>query len=118
MHTKTPVLLLAVSSNVAFGFSSFVLTNNAGRQHESSIAKVNDDRYCICVKNTQTASVEGMNGGLIKLFSTNDCTGNYQTLGSNGKAYNTYWVNSVSWGKEGIPSRTQIVARNILDKTR
>ncbi|KAG0031334.1 hypothetical protein BGZ82_007037 [Podila clonocystis] len=61
-------------------------------------------RTCFCTKNVQTGWIKGNNGGNIRLFSSTDCTGNYATLGSNSRVNNAQWVNSVSWGKSGIPS--------------
>ncbi|KAG0346344.1 hypothetical protein BG005_000802 [Podila minutissima] len=61
-------------------------------------------RICFCTKNVQTGWIKGNNGGDIKLFSNNDCTGNFQILGPNKRVDNAQWVNSVSFGKSGIPS--------------
>ncbi|KAF9216576.1 hypothetical protein BGZ59_009087 [Podila verticillata] len=99
---KSLVLLMAVYSNVAFGFSWIKLTDNAGNIHEESVFP--EDRFCLCLKNTQTATISGVSAGTIRLFSSSDCTGNYQTIYEDDKTGNAYWVNSVSWGKSGIPS--------------
>ncbi|KAG0021995.1 hypothetical protein BGZ82_011138, partial [Podila clonocystis] len=60
-----------------------------------------EERGCFCIKNTQTGSITGVNGGVIRLFPTSDCTGNHQVLGTNSKAYNAQWVNSFSFGPWG-----------------
>ncbi|KAF8924758.1 hypothetical protein CPC16_007337 [Podila verticillata] len=101
MH-KFLVLLLTLSSS-AFAYKCLIIKNNSGSQ--SFRFCVNDaDRQCFCVKNTQTGSIKGDNGGDIKLFSTTDCTGNFQTLGTNSGISNTQWVNSISLGASGKPS--------------
>lgn len=93
---------MAVYSNVAFGFSWIRLTNNAGRTYEDSVLP--GERECLCLKNTQTATITGASAGTIRLFSSNDCTGNYQTIYDDDQIGNAYWVNSVSWGESGVPS--------------
>ncbi|KAF9111965.1 hypothetical protein BGX27_004186 [Mortierella sp. AM989] len=101
MH-KSLLLLLALSSS-ALAYKCLIIKNNTGTK--SFRFCVNDaDRQCFCVKNTQTGSIQGDNGGDIKLFSTTDCTGNFQKLGSNSKVSNTQWVNSFSLGASNIPS--------------
>ena len=64
----------------------------------------NGFRQCLCISNTDTTYIEGVNGGLIRLFSSSDCTGNYETLGSNSEITNAQWVNSISYGASGIAS--------------
>ncbi|KAF9162073.1 hypothetical protein DFQ27_004231 [Actinomortierella ambigua] len=61
-------------------------------------------RACWCVKNTQTGTIQGVNGGTIRLFSTTDCTGKYNTIPSNGRLSGTQWVNSFSMGASGASS--------------
>ncbi|KAG0339747.1 hypothetical protein BG000_001423 [Podila horticola] len=41
-----------------------------------------ETKDCICIKNTQTGSITGSNGGSIKLPSSSDCAGNFQTTAS------------------------------------
>ncbi|KAG0013087.1 hypothetical protein BGZ82_002303 [Podila clonocystis] len=103
MH-KSLVLLVAVYSSVAVAVTNHVYIYNNDKSKSQVFGAV-DTRFCACVKNTQTGFIKGVNGGDIKLFSTSDCTGNYQTLGSNSEAKNTQWVNSFSYGKSGIASR-------------
>jgi len=80
-----------------------VITNKAGKQE---VLGENGDntRVCWCLKNTQTASITGSNGGLIRAFSTSDCTGNYDTIGTNSNINNAEWVNSISFGASGAAS--------------
>ncbi|KAK3804849.1 MAG: hypothetical protein J3Q66DRAFT_361650 [Benniella sp.] len=100
---KSFILLSAFCAQIAFGLYAVEIKNNSGTQ-SFTFKALDNTRYCICVKNTQTGSIQGKNGGNIKLFKTTDCTGEYQTLGSNSKAINTQWVNSFSYGESGIPS--------------
>ncbi|KAG0025371.1 hypothetical protein BGZ81_007208 [Podila clonocystis] len=102
---KTLFLILAVCSTVVLGVESnyFLHLKNSAGKEQTLVARWGT-RQCVCLKNTQTASIRGQSGGVIKLFSTNDCTGNYQTLGSDKTANNAQWVNSASWGKGGISS--------------
>ncbi|KAF9895733.1 hypothetical protein BX616_008943 [Lobosporangium transversale] len=100
---KSLVLLLAVCSNVVLGYHYVTIENNAAKYY-STAALQDLERKCICVKNTQTAAIRGVNGGTIRLFKSNDCTGTYQTLGSNSYLKNTYWVNSYSFGASGMAS--------------
>ncbi|KAF9904173.1 hypothetical protein EC991_002967 [Linnemannia zychae] len=103
MH-KALAMILVVCSTIVLGVESYeiLLKNNAGKA--MVLIAGAGKRTCFCLVNTQTASIKGQDGGDIKLFSSNNCKGNYQTLGSNEGAYNAQWVNSVSWGKSGIPS--------------
>ncbi|KAF9086431.1 hypothetical protein BGX29_008518 [Mortierella sp. GBA35] len=99
---KTLFLLLALSSS-ALAYKCAIIKNNSGSKDFRFC--VNDaDRQCFCVKNTQTGSIKGDNGDDIKLFSSTDCTGNFQKLGPNSLASNAQWVNSFSIGASGIPS--------------
>ncbi|KAF9198972.1 hypothetical protein BGZ49_000078 [Haplosporangium sp. Z 27] len=103
MH-KVFAMMLLVCSTIVLGAESYniVLKNDAGNSF--TLVANPGTRTCFCVVNTQTASIQGQNGGDIKLFSSQDCTGNFQSLGSNGATNNAQWVNSVSWGESGIPS--------------
>ncbi|KAG0288897.1 hypothetical protein BGZ97_006640 [Linnemannia gamsii] len=97
-------MILVVCSTIVLGAESYeiLLKNNAG--NSMVLVAGSDQRTCFCLVNTQTASIKGQNGGDIKLFSSDNCNGNYQSLGPNDTAYNAQWVNSASWGKSGIPS--------------
>ncbi|KAF9165371.1 hypothetical protein DFQ26_000237 [Actinomortierella ambigua] len=61
-------------------------------------------RICFCTRDVQTGWIKGNNGGVIKLFKSNDCTGAYSTIGSNERINGATWVNSISFGKGGISS--------------
>ncbi|KAG0372656.1 hypothetical protein BGX24_012755 [Mortierella sp. AD032] len=99
---KSLLLLLGLGSSAFAARSVIVRSNDGSKKFQFWLNDV--DRYCYCVRDTQTGSVEGVNGGVIRLFSTSDCTGNFQTIGSNEKIYNTQWVNSFSYGAGGIAS--------------
>ncbi|KAG0046671.1 hypothetical protein BGZ83_008124 [Gryganskiella cystojenkinii] len=94
-------IFAVAGSASAYGYE-LVVKNNAGVGKTFSL--VPGDRYCYCLRNTQTNTITGKNGGDIKLFSKSDCTGNFATLGSNSQQNNAQWVNSVSFGESGIPS--------------
>ncbi|KAG0012819.1 hypothetical protein BGZ81_001358, partial [Podila clonocystis] len=61
------------------------------------------ERVCYRLSQTLTPTINGDIAGDVKLFSTSDCTGNYAN-GSGKTTNNAQWVNSVSFGKSGIPS--------------
>lgn len=63
------------------------------------------DRICYCLKNTQTGSISIPRGSNSRLFSSSDCTGNFQAVNEASWIENTQWVNSISIGKAGISSR-------------
>ncbi|KAF9292167.1 hypothetical protein BKA57DRAFT_497363 [Linnemannia elongata] len=103
MH-KSSLLLLALAtlnSALALGDWQFVVTNNAGRSVEVPVA---GKRHCVCLETSQTSKIKNTNGGVMKLFSTSDCTGNYAVLSKGATRSNAQWVNSASVGQDGIPS--------------
>ncbi|KAG0071450.1 hypothetical protein BGZ89_010576, partial [Linnemannia elongata] len=62
-------------------------------------------RICYCVKNTRTNVFETWPDVNVRLFSTSDCTGNFQAMGEGYDTVgNAQWVNSVSVGEAGISS--------------
>ncbi|KAG0332613.1 hypothetical protein BG004_001167 [Podila humilis] len=103
---KSIVLFVAVCSAALFGGAEanhFIsIKNNAGR--EQTLVTRDGTRQCVCLVNTQTYSLTSNNGGVVRVFSSNDCTGSYSTIGSNFQLRPAYHVNSVSWGKGGISS--------------
>ncbi|KAF9903597.1 hypothetical protein EC991_003509 [Linnemannia zychae] len=101
MH-KASLLIFAVYAAVASAFQLQLKDNSGARQVTFTLGA--KDRDCYCLRRTQTGSIRGINGGDIKLFSKDDCTGNYSQLGPNDVANNAQWVNSVSFGASGIPS--------------
>ncbi|KAF9105259.1 hypothetical protein BGX27_009709 [Mortierella sp. AM989] len=104
MH-KTIVLLLALCATGALAQGQYHVdvTNSASRT--ITFYEYAGYRACYCLKNTQTAKIYNRDGGDVKLFSTNDCTGSYSNLGTGKTQSNAEWVNSMSLGKSGIPSR-------------
>lgn len=101
---KSLALLSALCASVLAASPYFVdIKNNAGTEG-FRFNIVYEIRDCICVNNTQIGSITGVNGGNIKLFSTNDCTGKYKYLGSNNRTSTTQWVNSFSFGASGVPT--------------
>ncbi|KAF9142292.1 hypothetical protein BG015_000986 [Linnemannia schmuckeri] len=103
MHKSSLLLLVlaTVNSAMALGDWQFVVTNNAGRSVEVPVA---GKRHCVCLENSQTAKIKNTNGGVMKLFSTDNCTGNYAVLSKGATRSNAQWVNSASVGQDGIPS--------------
>lgn len=96
------ILVSALFAQIALADYTVELKNNAGKA--VWIHSNDNQRTCYCLKNTQTASIRDINGGSIRVFSKSDCTGNYGTL-KNGIVNNAQWVNSISFGKAGIPSK-------------
>ncbi|KAG0340153.1 hypothetical protein BG004_006538 [Podila humilis] len=105
---KSSAILLMISvsavllNGVEAGWARLYIKNNAGK--EQSVVVASNSRACACLKNTQTNSIRASNGGVVKLFSNKDCTGNFKVLGKNSMIKNAQWVNSASWGADGIPS--------------
>lgn len=103
MH-KSLVLLATLASAVLAADYKLELHHATVSSKWVSLYTQAGTRICFCTKNVQTGWIKGNNGGDIKLFSNNDCTGNFATLDSNSRVDNAQWVNSVSFGKSGIPS--------------
>ncbi|KAK3804847.1 MAG: hypothetical protein J3Q66DRAFT_361647 [Benniella sp.] len=102
---KSFVLLAAVCSSVALAADyRLELHHNTDSRKWVSLFTQPGTRICFCTKNVQTGWIKGNNGGDIKLFSSTDCRGEFQSIGSNSRVDNAQWVNSVSFGKSGIPS--------------
>ncbi|KAG0275478.1 hypothetical protein BGZ96_003771 [Linnemannia gamsii] len=103
MHAKSILLLALCTLNgaLALGDWQFVVTNNAGKSVEVPVA---GQRHCVCLETTQTSKIKNTNGGVMRLFSKSDCTGEFSGLAKGSTRTNAQWVNSVSVGKDGIPS--------------
>lgn len=98
---KKCYLVFALLSLIAYAqacYSEFNYRTSAGTMHY--ISNYSCNRVCHCVKNVNTHKVYPWHEGVTKLFSTTDCTGNYQTI--TGMVENAEWVNSVSFGPSGI----------------
>ena len=61
-------------------------------------------RTCFCTSNMDTNTIMNMNGGIVKLFTTTDCTGSYDVMGSVEELNDATWVNSISLGPAGSSS--------------
>ncbi|KAG0334755.1 hypothetical protein BG004_000278 [Podila humilis] len=77
------------------------VTNNAGRTVNVPIM---GERVCICLKHTQTSKIKNTKGGVMRLFGSDDCTGNFVGLALGATRTGAHWVNSASVGRDGIPS--------------
>ncbi|KAG0046175.1 hypothetical protein BGZ83_008633 [Gryganskiella cystojenkinii] len=98
------LLLVALCASFAVAqWAEVTVYNNAGRSNDLTCLWQN--RYCFCVSNTQTNRILNKNGGTVKIFSSTDCTGNYDTLALGKTLSNAQWVNSISIGKAGIASQ-------------
>ncbi|KAF9981053.1 hypothetical protein BGZ65_004372 [Modicella reniformis] len=62
----------------------------------------NDFRQCYCLSNTLSITIYGKGGGLIQAYSSNNCSGGYQVIGSDSELGNAQWVNSISFGPGGV----------------
>ncbi|CAO3607024.1 unnamed protein product [Cunninghamella echinulata] len=58
-------------------------------------------RVCACMSGTRTEKINYDESGILKLFSTKDCTGNYQQVYKGQSVKNAMWVNSISFGPSG-----------------
>lgn len=56
-------------------------------------------RECICLSETQTSIIYGSKGGIVRAFSSTDCTGNYDVITTSLSS--AQWVNSISFGQSG-----------------
>ncbi|KAF9921003.1 hypothetical protein FBU30_009025, partial [Linnemannia zychae] len=107
-HVKPALILLLA----AFCLAQLVLaspdyyikiTNNDGSKSRN-LEVLYGYRQCFCISKTQTAKIDARYAGMdTKLFSTNDCTGNWAD-GTGKITSNAQWVNSVSFGRSGISS--------------
>ncbi|KAG0092918.1 hypothetical protein BGZ93_000464 [Podila epicladia] len=102
--TSIIVLLSAICAQVAFADNYCIGVWNNGGSLFKSLCHSTTQRVCYCLRNTQTATIEGFPGGDIKLFGSSDCKGTYHTIGSEESISNAQWVNSVSFGRSGISS--------------
>ncbi|KAF9309854.1 hypothetical protein BG003_009216 [Podila horticola] len=94
MHKSLVLMALLATSALAQGDYHMDVYNNAGQKLRS----------CFCLKNTQTANIHNVDVADAKLFSTNDCTGNFASLAKGSTQSNAQWVNSFSFGDSGRPS--------------
>jgi len=99
---KSTIVLLALCTASAFATTWHIqLWNNAGK---TANIPIDGQRFCVCLETTQTAKIKNTDGGVVKLFTTNDCTGNFAVLAAGATRTNAQWVNSASVGIDGIPS--------------
>lgn len=103
MHKSLALLALLAASALAVGDYHMNVFNNAGKK--ISFYDYKGHRTCLCVKNIQTAKIFNVDVGDAKLFSTQDCTGNFVALSKGKTQSNAQWVNSFSFGDSGRPSQ-------------
>ncbi|KAG0016590.1 hypothetical protein BGZ81_011140 [Podila clonocystis] len=108
---KSIFLLTTLFTSAAFATDYYYVAifNNAGKSEELHVPTTK--RVCVCLTNTQTARIMNYSGSDVKLFSSNDCTGKYDTVDKN--AYDAQWVNSMSYGRSGIPSEGPYGCENL-----
>ncbi|KAF9945998.1 hypothetical protein BGZ70_003457 [Mortierella alpina] len=102
MHKSLVLIALLASTALAQGDYHMDVYNNQGKKLRFYDYK--GHRSCFCLKNTQTAKISNVDVGDAKLFSTNDCTGNFVQLGKGKTQSNAQWVNSFSFGDSGKAS--------------
>ncbi|KAF9154350.1 hypothetical protein BG015_001193 [Linnemannia schmuckeri] len=108
------VLMLALCATVPFAQAYEIhIWNNAGKK--ISLPQVPSHQSCICLKNTETAKIYNKEGGNVKLFFTDDCTGNYSVLFLGKTQNNAQQINSLSIGGSGIPSSGPLTCPNYFD---
>ncbi|KAF9896597.1 hypothetical protein BX616_007141 [Lobosporangium transversale] len=103
MHKSLLLLALCAAGALAQGDYHVDITNSAGWTR--TFYEYSGYRACYCLINTQTAKIYNRDVGDVKLFSSTDCTGSYTPLAKGKTQYNAQWVDSMSFGKSGIPSR-------------
>lgn len=108
MYKSLVLLALLATSALAQGDYHMDVYNSKGQRLRFYDYK--GHRSCFCLKNTQTTKIHNVDVGDAKLFSTNDCTGNFASLAKGKTRTNTEWVNSFSFGDSGRPSQ-------VADKT-
>ncbi|KAF9150315.1 hypothetical protein BG015_007886 [Linnemannia schmuckeri] len=91
--------VVACASVVLAQYQVKICDNTCRRKYKFNTP--NNLRACICLRSTQTGTIEGNNGGLIRIFSSNDCTGDFKEISPNGIRHNAQWVNSMSFGPPG-----------------
>ncbi|KAG0335528.1 hypothetical protein BG000_007452 [Podila horticola] len=102
MHKSLVLMALLATSALAQGDYHMDVYNNAGQKLR--FYDYTGHRSCFCLKNTQTAKIHNVDVADAKLFSTNDCTGNFASLAKGSTQSNAQWVNSFSFGDSGRPS--------------
>ncbi|KAF9176653.1 hypothetical protein BGZ51_009876, partial [Haplosporangium sp. Z 767] len=99
---KTYILLLlsALCAQAVLAVTCIQIENNTGLRAANLCAATDkngpSERICYCVKNTQTGLVRTYKNNNARLFSSSDCTGNYQALKDYAVIENAQWVNSIS----------------------
>ncbi|KAK3836511.1 MAG: hypothetical protein JOS17DRAFT_734393 [Linnemannia elongata] len=100
---KSVILLAALCyAQVTLAVYQIWIENNDNSKHRY-LSVPEGSRWCYCLSKTQTAIIDDNGGGNVKLFSSSDCTGNFAS-GTKKTTYNSQWVNSVSFGEDGISS--------------
>ncbi|KAJ2956894.1 hypothetical protein NQZ79_g7306 [Umbelopsis isabellina] len=98
--STVPLLVLGLATLISATTYEIFIQNKAG-----DILYLDDTgRQCQCLSNTQTAHIANSYGGIVRVFQSTDCTGAYETIGSQGSIDNAEWVNSVSFGSSGSSS--------------
>ncbi|KAG0061943.1 hypothetical protein BGZ89_011052 [Linnemannia elongata] len=103
MHKSLAFLALLAASALAQGNYHMDVYNSANQKIR--FYDYYGHRTCLCVKNIQTAKIRNVDVGDAKLFSTEDCTGNFVQLDKGVTRSNAQWVNSFSFGDSGKPSQ-------------
>ncbi|KAF9926349.1 hypothetical protein FBU30_004046, partial [Linnemannia zychae] len=102
MHKVALLLLGLASINFASANYAYAMISNVGGTKDHVFQIPDTQRKCYCVKNTQTYKIYTGASSNARVFSSSDCTGNYDTVTS--YISGAQWVNSISIGKAGISS--------------
>ncbi|KAG0334756.1 hypothetical protein BG004_000279 [Podila humilis] len=112
MHKSLALIAILCAAGVnAVSTWSIQLTNNAGRTIN---VPIQGERHCVCLEHTQTSKIKNTNGGVMRLFGSNDCKGDFIGLALGATRTGAQWVNSVSVGKDGIPSEGPFSCSNLF----
>ncbi|KAJ2963015.1 hypothetical protein NQZ79_g1933 [Umbelopsis isabellina] len=96
MKTYALLKLMTLTGALAC-YSDVYYRTKAGVEHY--IANYGCSRICVCVRNVNTHTIYSMESASTKVFSSSDCTGNYDVIKSS--LSNGEWVNSISFGPKG-----------------
>ncbi|KAG0221611.1 hypothetical protein BGW42_007453, partial [Actinomortierella wolfii] len=102
MHKTALFLLTLVSATIAIPAGVTIENNDMSKHYYFSVPE--GKRGCFCVKNVQTYRITTMAGNTAMVFSSTDCTGNFQSIPSGDGISKAQWVNSISLGESDIPS--------------
>ncbi|KAF9163768.1 hypothetical protein DFQ26_002143 [Actinomortierella ambigua] len=96
---RSAILLFALlCAQLALVEGRLTIRNRAGREVTLAPRHPGGFRNCFCLTNSDVVSMTSRNVSNLKLYLSNDCTGQSQPGPSTGNIPNAGWANSVSYG--------------------